>query len=85
MKRLALIAFALAFSACPTTTSTPSCATVCANMVKLDCPSAKPTAKNATCEQVCANFQNSGIAKWDLTCRTLAASCAAADACEAGK
>jgi hypothetical protein len=90
MKRW-LLPFIFAFwtSACPPTPTPPNpsatCATVCANMVKLACPSAKPTAKGATCEQVCTNFQNSGIAKMDLACRTAAASCAAADACEAGK
>jgi hypothetical protein len=90
MKRI-LIPFFFLFSlaSCPPIpTPTPAnatCASVCANMTKLACPSAKPTAKGATCEQVCTNFQNSGIAKMDLTCRAGALSCAAADACEAGK
>ena len=59
------------------------CPDVCANMVKLDCPAAKPTAKGATCEQVCVNFQTSGLASWNLGCRATALTCAAADACEA--
>lgn len=85
MKRF-LLPFVLSFffTGCPTPQpSSATCATVCANMVKLSCPSAKPTAKGATCEQVCNNVQNSGAIKWDLTCRSKALTCAAADLCEA--
>lgn len=85
---------ALTFAACATTPlppvpppqpATATCADVCANMAKLDCPSAKPTARGATCERVCQNFQDSGIATWDLPCRSVALSCATADLCESRK
>jgi hypothetical protein len=88
MKRFFPLLLAFAFIGCPATTPAPGiadCATVCTNMVKLNCPSAKPTAKGATCEQVCLNFQLSGISTWNLSCRSTALSCVAADACEAGK
>ena len=92
MKRLC-IPFLLAFSlsACPSTpTPVPppgpaTCLAVCANMVKLDCPAAKPTARGATCVQVCQNLQDSGIAAWNLGCRSSALSCKTMDACEAVK
>jgi hypothetical protein len=54
-------------------------------MQRLGCPSAKPTARGTPCEQVCANLQNSEIAKWNLACRASATSCEAADDCEAMK
>jgi hypothetical protein len=86
---LVSILFAFSLASCPPVpTPAPgvaTCAAVCANMTALNCPSAKPTAKGATCEQVCTNFQNSGITKLNLGCRASAVSCAAADACELGK
>ncbi len=83
MKRFC-IPFLLAFfpTACPPTSPVAGCAAVCANMARLNCPSAKPTAYGQTCEQVCVNLQNSEIAKWNLDCRARAESCAAADDCE---
>jgi hypothetical protein len=83
MRRLLFpILFAFVLPACPATQS-GSCASVCANMARLGCPSARPTAKGAPCVEVCDNLQNSGIVKWDLACRARAESCEAADACEA--
>ena len=82
MKRF-LIPFLFAFlpAGCPPT-NTATCADVCANMARLNCPSSKPTAMGKSCTQVCAVVQNSSIAKWNLDCRAKAESCAAADLCE---
>lgn len=60
----------------------PTCATACARAAELGCPHAKPTPKGATCVEVCKNVQSSGFLRWDLRCRSIAASCAAADECE---
>lgn len=82
MKRLFIpILFAFLPSGCPPT-NTASCADVCANMAKLNCPSSKPTARGTSCTQVCTTLQNSDIAKWNLDCRAKATSCEAADLCE---
>jgi hypothetical protein len=90
MKRLTRLLLLLAAGlvpACPSTTpaGTATCATYCARMAALGCPEAKATAKGATCEQVCLNFHANAAVKLDLACKTAAATCAAADACERGK
>jgi hypothetical protein len=71
---------------CPaTTTSTATCAAVCAKGAEIGCVFAKPTPKGATCETVCANLQASGLPAWDLACRSTKTTCAAMDACERGR
>ncbi len=59
-----------------------TCNSYCANATALKCPFSKPTHHDAGCVEVCTNFQTSGIASWNLSCRTRATSCAAIDACE---
>ena len=90
MKRLCIpLLLAFSLTACLTTPAPipppgpATCVAVCANMVKLNCPAARPTAKGATCEQVCSNLQASGIAAWNLGCRSSALTCKTMDACEA--
>ncbi len=58
-----------------------TCAAVCQNGRRLGCPFAQPTPQGASCEEVCSNVQGTGIATWDLGCRSAASSCAAIDAC----
>lgn len=58
-----------------------SCATACAHEAALGCPGAHPTARGATCVEVCTNTLDSPIL-WDLHCRSVAPTCAAIDACE---
>lgn len=66
----------------PTPTPVPaSCATVCANGASMHCNWAEPTPAGAPCVDVCQAAQDFGE-KWNLECRTNAASCAAADGCE---
>ena len=81
--------FLLATNAgCPSTTPVPgaaTCATVCAKGVSLNCVFATATPKGASCETFCTNLQASGLPKWDLACRTKAATCAAMDLCERGR
>jgi len=61
-----------------------TCGTACARRKQLGCYpfSVNPSGvvNGVDCITVCANVQ--GAVKWDLTCRTNAATCAAADACE---
>ena len=59
---------------------TPTCADWCARAKALGCEAAKPTSKGSSCVDVCTNVQT-GPKKWDLKCRTAAASCTMADAC----
>lgn len=60
----------------------PTCETACDRARVLNCAYAHPTAAGASCVEVCENVQTSGFLKWDLGCRSVAASCAAIDACE---
>lgn len=57
-----------------------TCATWCAHATALKCAAAKPTPAGATCETVCGNTATP--LKWNLTCRSSAKTCTAADACE---
>jgi hypothetical protein len=66
---------------CPTS-STPTCAQVCARGAALGCEFAKPTPKGATCTTVCENLATSGLPAWDLACMAQAQTCEAMDACE---
>ena len=59
-----------------------TCATACARALQLGCASAKPTAHGASCVEVCSNIMGSGVIRWNLPCRSAAASCVAADRCE---
>jgi len=95
MTRFALLV-ALVLCACPsppTPTPTPpgpaaadapvgpaTCAAVCAHYAALGCPAAQQTAHGVSCETVCANAQ--AITPWNLACRAVAPTCAAADTCE---
>ena len=85
--------FLLALCSChraPCVVSTPSaspdpvaaCSSACSRMRALDCPSANPTDRGATCEEVCVTVQRGGIVTGNLDCRARAATCAAIDACE---
>lgn len=60
------------------------CEAWCAHAADLKCPAALPTEHGASCVDVCVNMQASPVS-FDLKCRTLAPSCAAADECEADK
>ncbi len=62
-----------------------TCSNWCAHAAKLGCPAAKPTPKGASCAVVCSNATTGGAITWNLRCRIGAKTCAAADACEAGK
>ena len=78
MKRLLFIPLLLGtFTGCPKDPQDATCVDVCTHAAILECVSAKPTAKGATCVEVCENLQNSGLPKWNLPCRAAAASCAA--------
>jgi hypothetical protein len=57
-----------------------NCETACAHASALGCSWSKPTAKGASCIDVCQNAQT--WQPWDLACRSSAASCAAADECD---
>lgn len=92
------VVIAAAFIACPKPTPDPTpptpdandsgptgpvtCKEVCAHYRQLGCKEGDPTPKGATCEQVCDNFQTSGVAKWNLPCRLGVKSCAETSACE---
>lgn len=62
-------------------TAAGTCAGVCQNGRRLHCDFALPTMDGVPCEDVCSNLQGSGIAAWNLACRSRATSCAAIDAC----
>ena len=84
--RTLTLAFLLTFAvSCRTKPPVPppgaTCLSACANLVRHDCPAGKPTAKGASCKDVCENFQASGIARWNLECMSTAESCATIDAC----
>jgi hypothetical protein len=82
MKRLLPFIFFLVFPlGCPRDDD-GTCAQVCARATALGCVSAQPTAKGVSCTEVCENLQASGLPKWNLACRTSAATCAAMDECE---
>jgi hypothetical protein len=61
------------------------CAAACDWWTVHDCPEAKPTAKGATCVEVCQNTEDSGVISLGLDCVVHADSqadpCAAARAC----
>ena len=60
----------------------PTCETACDRAAELGCAHARPTAAGASCVEVCESVQASGFLRWDLRCRSVAASCTAIDACE---
>jgi hypothetical protein len=57
------------------------CYLACRQLAKLGCPEAKPTAHGATCTQVCANTESSGVVSMDPECIARAESCSIARAC----
>lgn len=92
MKKLLLIAFLVGCSSTPIPPSPPkpplpdgpeaSCADMCKNVRDvLHCKEGQNTAKGATCEAVCDNYQSSGITHRDLRCEASARSCEAFRAC----
>ncbi len=58
-----------------------ACSRACAKLAALGCPEAKPTTGGASCIQVCANAESSGVVSLDPDCVSRAASCKAAVAC----
>jgi hypothetical protein len=58
----------------------PGCPAACENMRRLGCDIGKPTARGASCEDVCANAQANGI-DFRTSCLASAASCEAAESC----
>ena len=86
---LVILLGVMGFSGCPSPTPVPTppptpvatCADACAQGVKLDCPWASKTPSGKTCEQVCAN--TAAILPWNVDCIAKAATCVAADACQA--
>ena len=94
MKRLMLIAATLVSCRCtwppvptPSPTPTPSpdggatCATACEHLGSLGCKASTPTAKGATCTEVCENAESGGYVSWGVDCVVAAPSCSAADEC----
>jgi hypothetical protein len=61
--------------------SVTECGRACARLRELSCPSAKPTASGATCEDVCENVNASRTLHIDTACVVGAPSCAVADRC----
>jgi hypothetical protein len=59
-----------------------SCADACAKLAALGCPEAKPTAKGATCVEVCQNTLGSPVSL-QPDCVVHASDCPAAAACAA--
>jgi len=59
-----------------------SCADACAKLAALGCPEAKPTAKGASCTEVCQNTLGSPVSL-QPDCVVRASDCAAAEACAA--
>jgi hypothetical protein len=58
-----------------------TCATACANMLKLKHRAVVKLAKGR-CEKVCADVQASKLVKWNVKCRTKAKTVKAVDQCE---
>jgi len=92
MKRALLLGALLVCAACPPPPKppepppgAPTCADYCHHVAELGCEAARPTAKGASCVDVCANVQSSGAVAWDLGCRTKAVTCDEVDRCEAGR
>jgi hypothetical protein len=89
MKHLALLG-ALILCACPPPKppvpppGNATCSDVCAHYAKLGCIAAQPTAKGASCIDVCNNVVGSTYVHWDLDCRVRAVDCGEVDHCEAG-
>jgi hypothetical protein len=94
MRRLLLGALLFVAAGCtwppvpiPGPTPTPSpdggatCATACEHLGSLGCKAATPTAKGATCTEVCQNTESSGLVAWGVDCVVQASTCEAADAC----
>lgn len=65
----------------PQPPSGATCDTACAHATEMRCSWAEPTPKGATCTDVCKASQDFGD-RWDLACRTAAASCGMAESCE---
>jgi hypothetical protein len=59
-----------------------TCGGVCANGRRLGCAFAQNTPQGASCEDVCNNLERSGVTSWDLSCRSVARSCAEVDQCQ---
>ena len=57
------------------------CYLACKKLAALGCPEAKPTAAGATCTQVCANIEASGVVSMGPDCVARAGSCVSARAC----
>jgi hypothetical protein len=86
MKRLLAMFGPLALFGCvtpalviPTTGAT--CATACDRARALQCEYAADF-EGMTCEAVCENTQASKVLRFDLECRSTAATCEAAEKCE---
>jgi hypothetical protein len=65
----------------PLPPSGATCDTACAHATEMHCDWSQPTPNGATCTDVCKASQDFGD-RWDLACRTAAASCGMAEACE---
>lgn len=89
MKNLLLaLVFCSSCAGCPVNpTPTPdaaphySCVTACTRGLEMGCRWADSTPGGGECYDVCQNAQQFGL-KWDLACRSKAASCAAVDNCQ---
>ncbi len=57
------------------------CYLACRQLTKLGCKEAEPTAAGATCTQVCANIESSGVVSMYPNCVAGAESCSIARAC----
>ena len=64
-----------------TRTNPATCADACKRLGELGCSAAKPTPRGKTCEEVCENAEQSGLALWGTACMVRATSCAEADTC----
>jgi len=84
MKRIAL---AVLLTACgtvppapPPPPATADCPSACERGRAMLCEWAKPTTNGAACETVCENAAR--FVPWPTACIAIAATCAAADACQ---
>lgn len=57
------------------------CPEACAHGAELGCSWSKPTARGASCVEVCENVQASATVAWNCDCMVRAESCAKADRC----
>ncbi len=91
---LALLASSLLLTACPppqpvTPGPTPEeaeadCSSACIHYRKLGCEEGENTNDGATCEDVCENFQASGMIVMDLDCASKVTTCDAINECPVG-